>query len=84
MTALRQEALQIVNDMPDNLLAAFVKYIKNFQPDISIDGSEIDSKKAAMKAIEEWQGRNRAILESGIDWDKEIELAVEEKYGSFN
>ena len=32
MTALREEALQIVNAVPDNLLLAFVKYLKNFKP----------------------------------------------------
>ncbi|MBR5913107.1 MAG: hypothetical protein IKZ58_01910 [Selenomonadaceae bacterium] len=87
MLALRQEALQIVNDIPDNLLAAFVQYLKNFKPDkkISIDDLNVDPKKAAaMKAIAEWQERNRTILESGIDWDKEFELAMEEKYGPFN
>ena len=31
MTALRQEALQMVNDMPENLLAALVETIQNFK-----------------------------------------------------
>lgn len=86
MTALRQEALQIVNDMPDNLMAALLQYLKNFKPEKknSIDDLEIDSEKeAAIKAIKEWQDLNRAILESNIDWDKEIESAMEEKYGPF-
>ena len=81
MQALRQEALQIVNDVPDNLLAALVENLKHFK---SENKYEIYARKAAaMKSIKEWQERNRAILESGIDWDKEIELAVEEKYGNF-
>ena len=46
---------------------------------------EVDPKKsAAMAAIAEWQERNRDFLNSGVDWDKERELAMEEKYGSFN
>ncbi len=91
MTALRQEALQIVNDTPDDLLAALVQNLKNFKYEkidsrnrgMTADG--LDPKKvAAVKAIKEWQERNRDILESGIDWDKEFEIAMEEKYGPFN
>ena len=84
---LREEAIAIVNGVPDDLLASFVRYLKKFKPDkkISIDDLEVDPKKAAaLSAIKEWQERNRKILESGIDWDKEIELAMEEKYGPFN
>ena len=87
MTTLREEALQIVNEVPDDLLASLVQYLRNFKLDkkLSTDNFEVESKKAAaMKAIAEWQKRNREILEAGIDWDQEIELAMEEKYGPFN
>lgn len=134
MTALRQEAMQMINDMPENLMAALVETIKNFKiqnetpvqdaPDSEFEtrkavafarlealrkensdnlnsetrkprkiteeefqdflhyGKGIDPKKAAaLKWIEEWQERNKDILNSGIDWDKELEEALNEKYG---
>ena len=88
MTALREEALQIVNGIPDHMLIAFLAYLKNFNFKQSdslekrVDDEEFYSKrKDAIAAIKEWQERNRAILESGIDWNKELELAMEEKYG---
>ena len=102
MTALRQEALQMVNDMPENLLAALVETIQNFkiQNETPVENeaekkypftreelqavldSDVDPKKAAaLKGIEEWQERNKDILNSGIDWDKELEEALNEKYG---
>ncbi len=88
MTALREEALQIVNAVPDHMLIAFLAYLKNFNFKQSdslekrVDDEEFYSKrKDAIAAIKEWQERNRAILESGIDWNKELELAMEEKYG---
>ena len=100
MTALRQEALQMVNDMPENLLAALIETIQNFKIQNEtptedekkypftkeelqeILDSDIDPKKAAaLKGIEEWQERNKEILNSGIDWDKELEEALNEKYG---
>ena len=117
MTALRQEALQIVNDIPENLLSELVQNLREFKSKLEknfsrkkseIDPSraaaikaledwrdshkdffeskpELDPKKvAAMKAIAEWQECNRDLLNSGIDWEKERELALEEKYGRFN
>lgn len=104
MTALRQEAIQMVNDMPENLIATLVEFMHKLQyetpvqnePEPEIEnpiteeefqaflhsGEGIDPKKAAaLKGIEEWQERNRAFLNSGIDWDKELEEALNEKYG---
>lgn len=92
MTALRQEALQIVNAVPENLLAEIVSYLRKLQIQAShnfteeelkeIFNSDAEPKKAAALAdIEEWQKRNRDILNSDIDWDKELEAALNEKYG---
>lgn len=84
MTALRQEALQIVNAIPDNLLAAFVQYLKNFKPDkkISIDDLEVDPKKAAaFAAMEELRVRNRKYLK-GTDLEQEYLEAIDEKFGN--
>lgn len=88
---LRQEAIDIVNNIPDDLLAALVQNLKTFKYEkidsrnrgITADG--VDPKKAAaLAAIKEWQQKNMHILKSGIDWDKERDAAMEEKYGSFN
>lgn len=91
MTALRQEALQIVNNMPDYLMKALVENLKHFKFrqidsfEKDLVGKEIDPKKAeAFASMEEWRYRNRAILESDVDWEKETEAAMEEKYGPFN
>ena len=91
MTALRQEALQIVNDMPEYLLRALVDNLQHFKErqvnslEIEkIDSGEVDPKKAsAFAAMEEWIYRNREIL-SKIDPEREREIAMEEKYDSFN
>ena len=88
MTALREEALQIVNAVPDDLLASLVQNLRTFKYEKidsrnrGVTDDELDLKKLeAIKFIKEWQERNRALLESGIDWDKERDLAMEEKYG---
>ena len=91
MTALRQEALQMVNDMPEYLLEALLQTLKNFknrqfdeQDNEKINSGVVDPKKAsAFAAMEEWIYHNKDIL-SKIDPEKERELAMEEKYGYFN
>ena len=87
---LREEALQIVNDTPDNLLENFVRYMKNFKSgknasvESSVNEDEVFNKRAkAIAEIKEWQKQNMHILKSGIDWDKERDAAMEEKYGPF-
>lgn len=115
MTALRQEALQIVNDIPENLLSELVKNLREFKSKLTENFSgkksevdpiraasikalkdwrdshkdffetepELDPKKAAAyAAIAEWRERNRKYLTGyTTDWEKERELAMEEKYG---
>lgn len=60
MKALREEALQIVNVVPDHMLIAFLAYLKNFNfkqsDDLEnhINDEEFDSKKTeAFAALEE-------------------------------
>ena len=91
MTALRQEALQMVNDMPDYLLEALLQFMKKLkfkevdQAEDTVKDKVFFTKRAqAIADIKEWQKLNEDLLKSDIDWDKEIEMALEEKYGSFN
>ena len=107
MTALRQEAMQILNNVPENVLADFITHMQNFkipnetpvqnEPETEIkpekenpiteedfqaflhSGEGIDPKKAAaLKAIEEWQEKNKEFLNSEIECDMELEEAETE------
>ena len=91
MTALRQEALQMVNDMPEYLLVATLQFMKKLKfkevdrAEDTVNDEDVFTKRAqAIADIKEWQKLNEDLLKSDIDWDKEIEMALEEKYGSFN
>lgn len=89
MTSLRQEALQIVNDVPDDLLAALVQNLKTFtesqfyDKDIEkLKNETIDPKKAAAFAVmEELRVRNRKYFK-GVDLEKAFLEAIDEKFGS--
>ena len=90
MTALREEALQIVNDMPEYLLQALVENLQSFKKrqfneldNKKINKGEIDPKKAAaFAALEEWRVRNRKYSKLVVDWEKEFLEAIDEKYGN--
>ena len=90
MQTLRQEALQIVNDVPDNLLAALVQNLKAFKYEkidsrnrgVTADGLD-PQKVSALAAIKEWQQKHLEILKS-INVEQERDAAMEEKYGPFN
>lgn len=89
MTALREEALQIVNEMPDYLLQALVDNLQSFKKrqfnmidNEKVAKGELDPKKAAaFAALEEWRVRNRKYSKSIVDWEKEFLEAIDEKYG---
>ena len=95
MTALRQEALQIVNAVPENLLAEFVLYLRKFQTETKSkfteeefqtflnSGEGINPKKAAAFArLEELRKSNTVHFPADTDWKKEIEEAHNENYFS--
>ena len=85
MTALRQEALQMVNDMPEYLLEALLQNLKNFknrQFDEQDNEKTVDPKKAAaFAAMEELRVRNRKYFK-GVDLEQEFLEAIDEKFGS--
>ncbi len=85
MTALRQEALQMVNDMPEYLLEALLQNLKNFknrQFDEQDNEKTVDPKKAAaFAAMEELRVRNRKYFQ-GVDLEQEFLEAIDEKFGS--
>ena len=86
---LREEALQIVNDMPEYLLQALVENLQSFKKrqfneldNKKINKGEIDPKKAAaFAALEEWRVRNRKYSKLVVDWEKEFLEAIDEKFG---
>ncbi|MBQ6976902.1 MAG: hypothetical protein IJQ16_10195 [Selenomonadaceae bacterium] len=88
MTALREEALQIVNETPEYLLQALVDNLQSFKKrqfneldNEKIKKGEINPKKAAFAALEEWRVRNRKYSKLVVDWEKEFLEAIDEKFG---
>lgn len=85
MTALRREAIQLVEQMPEEQMPYVIQYIQSLKEsvlDINLTLGEIeDSPK--MKAF--WDLEKMIVPISGeLDYDKELAEARDEKYGCFD
>lgn len=82
MTALRREAIQLVEQMPEEQMTYIIRYIH------ALEGGEADTGRT-----EEITPKMRAFMElekmlvpvsREIDYDKELAEARDERYGYFD
>lgn len=82
MTALRREAIQLVEQMPEEKMPYVIQYIQAIKDnvlniDLSLGEIEISPK---MKAF--WELEKMIVpISSELDYDKELAEARDEKYG---
>ena len=85
MTALRREAIQLVEQMPDEQMPYVIQYIQSLKEsvlDINLTLGEIEVSPK-MKAF--WDLEKMIVPISGeLDYDKELAEARDEKYGCFD
>ena len=83
MTALRREAIQLVEQMPEEQMPYVIQYIQALT-DTVLDGSfilkemEMSSKMRAYQELE----RMIAPVACELDYERELAEARDEKYGS--
>ena len=85
MTALRREAIQLVEQMPEEQMPYVIQYIQSLKEsvlDINLTLGEIEVSPK-MKAF--WDLEKMIVTISGeLDYDKELAEARDEKYGCFD
>lgn len=85
MTALRREAIQLVEQMPEEQMPYVIQYIQSLKEsvlDINLTLGEIEVS-SKMKAF--WDLEKMIVPISGeLDYDKELAEARDEKYGCFD
>lgn len=85
MTALRREAIQLVEQMPEEQMPYVIQYIQSLKEsvlDINLALGEIEVSPK-MKAF--WDLEKMIVPISGeLDYDKELAEARDEKYGCFD
>ena len=79
MTAERAEAIKMIEELPEDTLHIAVQYIRNLR----IKQKKEADIEANLRALEEIKAMAVKVPED-FDYDKELEEALEEKYGRFD
>lgn len=77
MTAERKEAIKLLERMPDDKIKLIVQYMQKIEIMPVKTDFEVMEGLNALKEIQAMAGR----LPENFDYDKELEEALEEKYG---
>lgn len=77
MTAERKEAIKLLERMPDDKIKLIVQYMQKIEILPVKTDFEVMEGLNALKEIQAMAGR----LPEDFDYDKELEEALEEKYG---
>lgn len=80
MTAERAEAIKIIEELPEDTLAIAIQYIRNLEIKHRKEVADIE---ANLKALDEIKAMAVKVPDD-FDYDKELEEALEEKYGRFD
>lgn len=79
MTALKMEAVRIIDSLEDSEMTEVIATLKHFKVRAKKD-DYVKEGLEGLKILESFIG----TLPEDFDYEKELEEALEEKYGSFN
>lgn len=77
MSTERAEAIKIIEELPEEILHIAIQYIRNLKITHKKEAADIE---ANLQALEEIKAMARRVP-TDFDYDKELEEALEEKYG---
>lgn len=82
MTALRREAIQLVEQMPEEQMPYVIQYIQALKDKV-LDGSFILREMEMSPKMKAYRELERMIvpISQTLDYDKELAEARDEKYG---
>lgn len=90
MTALKREAIQLVEQMPEEQVPYIIRYMKGLKLRDAYKAGALGSKAAAAEPamapkMEAFLELERMLVPAGqgLDYDKELAEARDEKYGYF-
>ena len=79
MTLERKEAFQLLEKMPEDKIKLIIQYIQKIEITSEKNDSQVNDSLNALKELQELSGR----LPEDFDYEKELQEALEEKYGYF-
>lgn len=80
MTAERAEAIKMIEELPEDTLRIAVQYIRNLKIKQKKEMADIEEN---LRALDEIKAMAVKVPED-FDYDKELQEALEEKYGRFD
>lgn len=85
MTALRREAIQMVEQMPEEQMPYVIQYIQALKDSILERNSIMREAEVSPKMKAFWELESMIVpVSQGLDYDKELAEARDEKYGYLN
>ena len=79
MTLERKEAFQLLEKMPEDKIKLIIQYMQKIEITSEKNDSQVNDSLNALKERQELSGR----LPEDFDYEKELQEALEEKYGYF-
>ncbi|MCX4328855.1 MAG: dihydrodipicolinate reductase [Lachnospiraceae bacterium] len=79
MTLERKEAFQLLEKMPEDKIKLIIQYMQKIEITSEKNDSQVNDSLNALKELQELSGR----LPEDFNYEKELQEAMEEKYGYF-
>lgn len=79
MTLERKEAFQLLEKMPEDKIKLIIQYMQKIEITSEKNDYQVNDSLNALKELQELSGR----LPEDFDYEKELQEALEEKYGYF-
>ena len=85
MTALRREAIQLVEQMPEDQVTHIIQYIRSLIEKSTADETAFHNVEATPKMTAFWELEKMLVpLSQDLDYKKELAEARDEKYGNLD
>lgn len=79
MTLERKEAFQLLEKMPEDKIKLIIQYMQKIEITSEKNDYQVNDSLNALKELQELSGR----LPEDFNYEKELQEALEEKYGYF-
>lgn len=80
MALERKEAFQLLEKMPEDKIKLIIQYVQKIEIASEKNDFQVNDSLNALKELHELSGR----LPEDFDYEKELQEALEEKYGYFD
>lgn len=83
MTALRQEAIQLMEQIPEEQMPSIIQYMKVLKRNVLKEGQFSHTKETLSPEMEAFLELEQMLvpIQEELDYDKELAEARQEKYG---